>query len=183
MRRWLVLPYDGSPLARATLRRAARAGPRPRGSSQTAGVLLVTAGIEAEALDGLLDEASTLAGPGIALRGYLLHPGDPLASLRRLLGCLPNAALAAPVSGKHAAPWCAAAWRLDGLAYTRVLFFITPRDMHAVSRGAFAHREGGRDRSLRRPRTSRIAEWVLREAGLLSTVNRWARRVATPSSR
>jgi len=142
---WLILPYDGSVVARATLRRAAAAiCTRARDHTpeqDQAGVLLAVAGIEPEALGDLLQEAGAVVAPDIVLQAQLLPPGDPLGSLQRLLACLP-ATLAAPLDPHGAAPWCVAAWQLDVPMGAKVMFFLTPEDLHAVTPTP-AHRGAG----------------------------------------
>lgn len=127
---WLILPYDGSAVARATLRRAAaaiRGGERPH-----TGVLLAVAGIEPEALCGLVQEAGAREAPDVTLQAQLLPPGDPLGALQRLVAGIP-ATLAAPVDAQDAAPWCLAAWRLDVPACAKVVFFLTPEDRRPLT--------------------------------------------------
>jgi hypothetical protein len=148
---WLILPYDGSAVARATLRRAAAAIRRE--DREHAGVLLAVAGIEPEGLDGLLREAGAIAGADIALQAHLLHPGDPLGSLRSLLAELPATA-AAPVDPDGAAPWCVAAWRLDGPERMKMVFLLTPQEVHAAAQDGLSSDGGGRALGTQhRPRT------------------------------
>ncbi len=130
MRRWFIVPYDGSVVARATLRRAAAVA-RQVEPRQT-GVLLATTGIEPEAFGDLLHEAGAIAGPNVLLWANLLHPGDPLRSLRRLVDTLLDTVLTAPVDPTGSAPWCVAACRLEGLTSATMLFFISPRERRAA---------------------------------------------------
>lgn len=133
--KWLILPYDRSAVARATLRRVVES--RRQWGAGRPGIVLAIAGFESEAVDGLLAEAHALLGGDFVLQAQILHPGDPLGSLRRLLRCLPNAVLAAPIGPRGgAAPWCAAAWRLNQPGATRVLFFVTPHDIRVIDHDA-----------------------------------------------
>ena len=72
-------------------------------------------------------------------------PGRPTGALRSLVEDLPDAGLAAPSTLEGAAPWCAAAWRLEGLDANRVLFFLTPGTCVRRSGPEFQH--SGRRRS------------------------------------
>ena len=122
--RWIVLPYDGSPVARAALGRAARAVRQGGRLWPYAGVVLATAGVDPSSLDTMADEARRLAGPDVPLDARLLLPGDPVGALRRMADALPGSILAAPIGGRGWAPWYTAACRLDGDARTTMLFLI-----------------------------------------------------------
>jgi hypothetical protein len=101
--RWLVLPYDESAVARATLRRAARvAAARPM---RRAGIMLAVAGSDPAALGPVVERAR--AAVAVPVEGRLLGAGDLLGALRRILADLPGATLAVPLGGRGMAPWCA----------------------------------------------------------------------------
>ena len=131
MNRWVILPYDGSPVARAALRRAAQLV--GNGEGQHAGVLVATAGVDPAALDSMAAEAQAIAGPDVPLAVYLLSPGDPIGALQELADSLPDATLAAPFGGNGHAPWYAAACRHGGRGHTIVLFFLKPTEIRAFA--------------------------------------------------
>jgi hypothetical protein len=133
---WLVLPYDGSPVARATLRRAATT--IGTGEHAYTGIVLAVAGVEPEALYRLLQEAGTGIAPHIVLQAQLLPPGDPLRALQRVVAGMP-ATLAAPVDPQGAAPWCLAAWRLGEPTCAKMVFFLTPDELRAGTTAHTAH--------------------------------------------
>ncbi len=136
MKTWIMLPYDSSPVAKATLRRAAEA---VRGShGRYAGVIVATAGIDPLALSGLVHEVQQIAGPDVPVEPRLLSPGDPIAALHRLAGSLPDAVLAAPLGAKGRAPWYERACVLGGLSHTLLLFYIMPKELKAYEEGARA---------------------------------------------
>lgn len=127
MRRWIILPYDASPLAKAMLRKTA--DQMRRGY---AGVLLAMAGVDPSQLDLLTRDAQAIAGPDMALEVRLLNAGGPIADLHELIAAVPSAVLAAPLGvrgAKGGAPWYTEACRLGGLDHTLLLFFITPEEI------------------------------------------------------
>src|SRR5262245_31538000 len=100
MKSWIVLPYDASTVARASLRRAARPVVSTRSGDAYAGIVLATAGFDPSEFDRLMHEAEAIAGPGVPLELDLLDPGDPVGALHHLADSLPAAVLAAPLEGK-----------------------------------------------------------------------------------
>lgn len=123
----IILPYDGSSVARAALCRAAHAA--RQGNQHPARLIVATAGVDAAALGGLAQEAQAIAGADVPLEVYLLSPGDPIGALHRLADSLPDAILAAPLGANGNAPWYAHACRFGGLSHTIMLFFIEPREI------------------------------------------------------
>src|SRR5262245_10111175 len=109
MQNWIILPYDSSPVARAALRRAAKA---VRGDDPCfAGVILAIAGVDPAALDGVVREAQAVAGPDVPLESRLLAAGDPVGALRRLRESVPDAVMAAPLGVQGGADWYVEACR------------------------------------------------------------------------
>lgn len=131
MNPWVILPYDGSPVARAALRQAARLV--GSGERQHAGLIVATAGVDPTALDSMAAQARAVAGPDVPLVVYLLSPGDPIGALQELADSLPAATLAAPIGAQGYAPWYEAACRASDIAATMVLFFLTPRELQAAA--------------------------------------------------
>jgi hypothetical protein len=129
MKRWIILPYDRSPVARAALRHAGRAVESGDAYSADAGVILVTAGVDPSDLDALLDEAQPIAGARVPLELRLLDPGDPIRSLHRIVASMPDAVLGAPLGGRGSAPWYAEACQVSGLDRTMMLFLISPHEL------------------------------------------------------
>jgi hypothetical protein len=150
---WIILPYDGSPLAKVALRRvthAVHAGDTP----PDAGVLLVTAGVDPAQLDLLVQEAQAVAGTDVPLEVRLLDAGDPIADLEDLVASVPSATFAATL-GMHGvtarAPWYAEACRRGGRDHTLLLFFVTPEDTKEFAKASDGgHRGVGRITGLRR---------------------------------
>jgi hypothetical protein len=133
MHGWIILPYDGSPVARAALRRAAQVVGRGTGRYRYAGLILATAGVDPAAIDNVMLDVREIAGPDIPLELWLLNPGDPLGALRELAGALPDATFAAPLGGAGAAPWYVEACRHGGRDHTTILFFLAPAEIHAFA--------------------------------------------------
>ena len=123
----IILPYDGSPAARATLYHAARAVQDPATSYQR--VLLAVAGVDPAALEGLARESRAIAGPRVPLEVHLLHPGDPIADLRTLIVSTSGAAVGAPLRARGSALWYEQARRPRDLPCARILFFIDPSEL------------------------------------------------------
>jgi hypothetical protein len=139
MNTWIILPYDGSPVARAALRRAARLV--ESGDGRYAGVMLATTGVDLLALDTLMAEAQEITGSAVPLELRLLAAGDPISDLQRLTAATPEAMLAAPLRPTGCAPWYAEACRHGGPSNTLVLFFLTPKEI-----AKFTEVEDGRHR-------------------------------------
>ena len=97
MTRWLILPYDGSPLAHAALQHAAR---HARRGHYGDGVLLAVSDAEPASLDRALADARARTGGDVPLAAHALAPADPTGSLRRLAGDYPDATLVAPVDAR-----------------------------------------------------------------------------------
>lgn len=129
MNSWILLPYDGSPVARAALRRAACLMGSSPSHARRAGVILATAGVDPSALTGLLSEAQATAGPNTSLEMRLLAPGDPVGDFRHLVATLPYVTVAAPMGAAGWAPWYTEACRIGGLDRATMLFFVKPRDL------------------------------------------------------
>src|SRR5262249_51673319 len=127
MSRWIILPFDNSPLARATLHRAANSV-RESGSSYC-GVTLAVAGIDPTDLDDLALRACVIAGPGVPLEVVLLNPGAPLGALAELVASLPDAVLATPLGAKGDTPWYREACKAEGVPCALLLFFLKPREV------------------------------------------------------
>src|SRR5215216_2699217 len=125
----IVLPYDGSPPARALLRRAAAAV--GRGGGRYDGVLVATVGLEPGALTGPLEEARRIAGPDVAVRLHWLPPGDPVGALRRLVESS-GATLAVPLNGRGRAPWFAHACRVAEVDATVMIFPLKAHELTAA---------------------------------------------------
>lgn len=127
---WIILPYDGSPMAKVALHRVSRSL-HPGDASFGAGVILATAGIDPAQLDLLVEEAQAVAGTDVPLEVRLLNAGDPIADLQDLAASVPSAAFAATL-GVHGvtgrAPWYAEACRHGGPDHTLLLYFVTPED-------------------------------------------------------
>ena len=129
--RWIVLPYDGSPVARAALVRAARAVRQGGRLWPYAGVVLATAGVDRSSLTTMTEDTRRLVGPDVALDVRLLDPGDPVGALWRLAESLPGSILAAPTGARGWAPWYAGACRLRGWSRATMLFRIRPDELRA----------------------------------------------------
>jgi hypothetical protein len=147
MPRWIILPYDQSPLAQAVLRRAARMCREAPDVAPYAGVMLATTGIDPADVGRVVREAADVAGLDMPLEVRLLDAGDPIGSLQRLAATQPDAAFVAPlcphgITGR--APWYAAACRQDGVDHTLVLFHITDKEIDEVQEASHGgHRVGG----------------------------------------
>jgi hypothetical protein len=130
MCRWIILPYDGSPIAKVALRRVARAV-RDGDSPLDTGVLMATAGVDPAQLNLLVQEAQAVAGADVPLEVRLLDAGDPIADLQNLAASVPSAPFVATI-GTHGvtgrAPWYAKACRNGGRDHSLMLFFVTPED-------------------------------------------------------
>ena len=123
----LILPYDDSPLARATLAHAARALREERNGR--AEIVLAVAGVDRDAAGRLAGRTRALAGPAVGLALHMLPPGDPIAGFKGLARAFPNAVLAAPVEGAGGAPWFHEACRFEGLAHPILLFAVDQHDL------------------------------------------------------
>ncbi len=135
MTRWIILPYDESPLARAVLHRAAGMARDGDGGSPYSGVMLAVTGIDPAAVGTLVREAEQIAGADVPLEVRLLDAGDPIGALQTLVAAQPEAVFVAPL-GLHGitgrAPWYAAACRQGGIDHTLVLFNITPQEIALI---------------------------------------------------
>lgn len=131
VRRWIVVPYDGSPAARAVLRQAARAATRAVGLYH--GIVVATVGLEPGALEVLLAETAARTGRALPARIHWLSPTDPIGALRALLAGMPDATLAVPLGGRGRAPWFGQACRLGDLAARTMVFFLTPRELQTAA--------------------------------------------------
>jgi hypothetical protein len=131
MTRPIILPYDGSPVARASLRRVGGAVREGGIRSGNASVIVATAGVDPSEIDRLTAEARSIAGDGVPVQVRLLRAGDPIGGLHELAASLPDAVLAAPVKPKGRAAWYAEACRLGGLPHTLMLLFIRPNELKA----------------------------------------------------
>jgi hypothetical protein len=147
MKRWIILPYDRSPLARAVLRYAADLCGNPPAEAPYAGVLIATTGVDPAALGELVQEAAQIAGPDVPLEMRLLDAGDPIGSLQRLAATQPDAVFVAPLSPHVVtghAPWYAAACREGGINHTLMLVNITQKDIQRLQEESHGgHRVGG----------------------------------------
>jgi hypothetical protein len=128
MRKWIVLSYDGSALARASLRRATGSVGGSAGSPY-AGIILAIAGVDPDALDETVIRAQAIAGADLPLEPRLLQAGDPIGSFRELVRTLPECVIAAPMGTRGSTGWYAQACTLSDLDRTRMLFFISPREI------------------------------------------------------
>jgi hypothetical protein len=141
MSRWIILPYDNSPVARATLHRAAKAV-RQTGTCY-AGLLLAVAGIDPADLNELAREACMVAGPGVLLDVVLLTPGDPLGDLARLIASRPDAVLAAPLGARGTTPWYREACKAEGIPCVLMLFFLQPAEVRRFAAAADVQSQPG----------------------------------------
>ena len=144
MSTWIILPYDGSPVARAALCRAAHVVRDGHTCSPYVGVMLVTAGVDPLDLDTLMQEAQGLTGPDVPLELRLLAAGDPIGDLQRLTASMPDAIMAAPLRPTGCVPWYAEACRHGGPSNALLLFILTPKEtarFKEVENGR--HRVGG----------------------------------------
>lgn len=128
MKSWIVLPFDGSPVAKTTLQRAARETCAHRGPGGCAGIILAVAGIDSDHMQGLVVAACRIAGD-VPLEFRLLAPGDPVGDFRRFVATLPHAVLAAPAHPEAGAAWYAAVCRAGDLDRTTITYFISPREV------------------------------------------------------
>lgn len=128
MKSWIVLPFDGSPMAKATLQRAARETCARRGPGDCAGIVLAVAGIDPDQMPGLVAAACRIAGD-VPLEFRLLAPGDPVGDFRRFVATLPQAVFAAPARPEGGAPWYTAVCRAGDLDRTSMIYFIRPREV------------------------------------------------------
>ncbi len=138
--RYLLLPYDGSPVAKVMLARVVQAARQRTGLYD--GVLVATVGVDRDVLDAALADARVRAGREVPVAAHFLDPCDPLGSLHTLVAALPDATLTAPLGAARRIPWYAvgpAPWyteacRMEGLPYKLMLFFLNPRDVAKVAR-------------------------------------------------
>jgi hypothetical protein len=159
MSRWVILPYDGSPVARATLRRAARL--LRTGTGHHAGVIVATAGVDPAALDVVMMEAQAIAGADVPLELHLLSAGDPIGALHRLINAVPSASLAAPLGATGRAPWYIEACRLGVCGRTVMLFFLTPEEFRVAGDSYVSPRRGHElVGAIRRARSWLCRVWV-----------------------
>ncbi len=124
--RWIVLPYDGSPAARAALRHTAELV--RVSSSQPAGVMLAVAGADPALLEPLLRSARAAVGADVVVEARLLAAGDPGGALRRLATELPGVTLAAPIGLRGEGAWYPQAVRaaLRGWPRPAFAFYVRP---------------------------------------------------------
>lgn len=129
MRQWIILPYDGSPIARAALHRAAQAARSSVGLY--CGVLVATVTDDPAALDALTREMASIAGPDTPQQVHLLRPDDPSAAFLALCDSLPDASLAVPLGPEGCAAWYTRACKAGGLPHATMLFFVGPKEAAA----------------------------------------------------
>ncbi len=98
--RWVLVPYDGSPTARALLTSAAILA-----REHAAGILLTIGGTDVGALTVHLEQAGALLDLPIPLIGYVLAPGDLHGALERVVASRSVIALAVPLGGSPLTPW------------------------------------------------------------------------------
>lgn len=125
MNRWIMLPYDRGLVSRACLRRAVQL---VRRDDSYSGVLLATAGIDPDELDAVLEEARSVAGPGIPLEAHLLRPDDPVGAFGEFADSHPEAHLATPYPAQGCAPWYTESCRAAERDHTRILFRLSPQE-------------------------------------------------------
>jgi hypothetical protein len=122
----IVLPYDGSPAARATLLRAARLARREPGRFRA--LLVAAGGVERLVLEDALHEARTAAESSVPVILQLLDRDHPIRSLVALLEMTPAAWLAASIGRRGCTSWYEDACRLGTFAESTILFFPTPEE-------------------------------------------------------
>src|SRR5687768_4046327 len=130
MHTWMVVPYDGSPPARATLRRAATAV--SRAPTFYDGLLIATVGLERSALQGPVAEATEIAGPSLPIEIAWLSPADPIGAFRRFLAKT-DVTLAVPLGGGGRAAWYVTACQASDTAARTMIFFLTPHELRAAA--------------------------------------------------
>ena len=135
MDRWLVVPYDGSAAAHATLRRAAAVVATAH-AHRSCGLLLATVGLERPALAGPVAEVAERVGPArVGPAGPVavvwLSPADPIGAFHVLLAAT-DATLAVPLGGRGRAPWYAEACRASDASARTMLVFLTPRELRSA---------------------------------------------------
>ncbi len=128
MREWLVVPYDGSAAAHATLRRAAAVA---AASHRSCGLLLATVGLERPALTGPVAEVAEMVGPARMVAVVWLSPADPIDAFHALLAET-DATLAVPLAGQGRAPWYAEACHASDTAARTMILFLTPHELQTV---------------------------------------------------
>jgi hypothetical protein len=139
MKTWIIIPYDDSPAARATLRHVAQEARSNRGVARYHGVMLATAGVDPAALEHLGAEARAIAGAGVFLEVRLLKAGDPIGDFDALTASYPVAVLAAPIGVAGNAPWYTEACRFAGQDHALMLFFIRPQELKTLAQPRRRH--------------------------------------------
>ncbi|MGD9890993.1 MAG: hypothetical protein AB7R89_24065 [Dehalococcoidia bacterium] len=176
MKTWIILPYDDSPAARATLRHAAQRAQGVPEQTRYEGVVVATTGVDPDGLDRLLGELRAIAGPDVALELCLLDAGDPIGDFHRLVAACPDAVLAAPVGATGRAPWFAEACRLSELDHTLMLFLLRPAELRRSTRRLPHVHES-------RPVDAVVQGWVRKGADLGRALARgWHRRSTRPNA-
>lgn len=148
-RLWILLPYDASPVAKASLVRVARVARRSR--NLYAGVMVAVAGIDPSALTAALNDAQVVAGAGVPLEMCLLHPGDPVQALHELAETVPDMVVAAPLGGWGKTPWYGEACALGTFSNSTMLIFMSSAEIARFEETAHErHRMGERVRGVLR---------------------------------
>ena len=133
--RWVLVPYDGSPTARALLASAAILA-----RQHAAGILLAVGGTDARALTVPLEEACRVLPIDTPIVGCLLAPGDPRGALERAVRSRTVVALAVPLGGPPLTAWYVRAVRfmLRGTLGPTVAFYmgVRPQPARALPIGA-----------------------------------------------
>lgn len=140
MSRWIVLPYDDSPVARAAVRRAAGLG---RDAGGGARLMLAVAGVDPAAVPAAIEQARAVCDPDATLDAQLLAAGEPGAALARLAESLPDAIVAAPIGARGDSAWYAAAVRgaLREHSRPRLAFYVDPGEVARMA-GEYSARPG-----------------------------------------
>jgi len=128
---WIVIPYDGGDLARATLRRSAAV---VRGQPSGAGGVLLVAPAGGAGADSLLAQAARgIAGPDVPLTLAMLACDDDAAALQRQIAALPGAVLATSAGAAAPSAWSAHVRNLLVNAHLpQVVFLIGARELRQV---------------------------------------------------
>ena len=146
MGEWLVVPYDRSAAAHATLRRAAAVVAT---AHRSCGLLLATVGLERPALTGPVAEAAAMVGPARTVAVAWLNPAAPIDAFYALLAET-DATLAVPLGGRGRAPWYAEACRASDVAARTMLVFLTPRELRSTRAALPDHRRASGSLGTRR---------------------------------
>ena len=130
MTRWLILPYDGSPLAHAALQHAAR---HARRGHYGDGVLLAVSDAEPASLDRALADARARTGGDVPLAAEGLAAADPTTSLRRLACDYPDATFVAPVDARGDTDSSAALRAVTEGGDAGLIVYIKPGEARAAA--------------------------------------------------